>query len=408
MDKTFEKLFEGIDKLEKRSEIKELIVETLLPLITEAKEKQPPESKLNPDAEAYWITPYGKIMEVDARHINAIIRNPELFGLTREEIVEIYKRHKEPMGWEGKAREEIILELVKRGWIRIRHYRTRNDHWSIHINKLSNKIKDYLQQFASSLIKVKGHGNDDVSIDSPLESKNLSMGQIAQDALYLEEGIKRLPMVQFVLTNMQADFVKLITENKKPNKKYEAFYEQAMVVKRNLQEAKLTRIWQHGYQGFAVFTSFKGARIPSDVSPEEQKRLEAEQYERNIQTNKDLEDDLRSQNLGFIKVLGGWKDKETGIPEYEEGFFVPLKQPNDLTKKEILQICLELAKKFNQEAILIGDPNKDEIYLYYLETGDKEYKKPFRVASLKEILEYWSELRYGPHKKRRFVYDDIK
>jgi hypothetical protein len=70
--------------------------------------------------EAYWITPEGEVIEVERKHINKIIGNPELFGLSFEKITEVYARYSEPLGLEGKAREEIMRNLILQGWIRIR------------------------------------------------------------------------------------------------------------------------------------------------------------------------------------------------------------------------------------------------------------------------------------------------
>jgi len=70
--------------------------------------------------EAYWITPEGGVISVKTTHIGEIIRTPELFGLTIEEIRSIYEIYGEPIGLEGKAREEIMRKLILQGWIRIR------------------------------------------------------------------------------------------------------------------------------------------------------------------------------------------------------------------------------------------------------------------------------------------------
>lgn len=70
--------------------------------------------------EAYWITPDGEVIKVKTTHIDEVIRNPELFGLNIEDIKALYKKYDEPLGLEGKAREEIMLNLILVGWIRIR------------------------------------------------------------------------------------------------------------------------------------------------------------------------------------------------------------------------------------------------------------------------------------------------
>ena len=89
---------------------------------------------------AYWVSPQGKIFDVGTNHIDAVIKNPKAFGLTSEKIQAAYDKHGEELGREGKAREEIILDLVKKGWVRIRRYR--NEGYSVNIGRLSKKMKD--------------------------------------------------------------------------------------------------------------------------------------------------------------------------------------------------------------------------------------------------------------------------
>ena len=78
---------------------------------------------------AYFLSREGDVVEVRTSHIAAVIENPTLFGVTTAEILEAYDRHRERLGSEGKARAEILLSLVKRGWIRLRRYENR--YWSI-------------------------------------------------------------------------------------------------------------------------------------------------------------------------------------------------------------------------------------------------------------------------------------
>lgn len=117
--------------------------------------------------DAFWISPNGVIMpntagEID-RHIHMVTHYPEKFGLTDQSIKAIYKKHKEPIGVEGgNAREEIILELMKKGWVRIR-YVGRFDAFTVQLHKLTDKIKDYIWEWSIGMIagKFKGEMPDD-------------------------------------------------------------------------------------------------------------------------------------------------------------------------------------------------------------------------------------------------------
>jgi hypothetical protein len=131
-------------------------------------------------AEAYWISPYGKIKPVDTRHINEIYDNPEAFGFTIEEINKIYKKYKEKPRIEGKARDEIILSLLDRGWIRIRNY-VRANSWSINVNKLDQKHQELLYDWAVAMIKLsKDFKYDQINIDTPKGVVKMDMESIAK------------------------------------------------------------------------------------------------------------------------------------------------------------------------------------------------------------------------------------
>jgi len=137
---------------------------------------------------AYWISPKGKIFKSE-KHIDDVIRNPKAFGYTIDEIKKIYFQFKEPLGSEGKAREHIILELIKQGWVRIRKY-SRPDKWSINAYKLTLKVKDYLQYWAEEMIKQGEGWYVDVIIDLKDNKKQTTLIAIKQDFL-CEEGYKR-------------------------------------------------------------------------------------------------------------------------------------------------------------------------------------------------------------------------
>ena len=64
----------------------------------------------SPDA-AFWINPKGNIYRVAITHIKDVIRFPNKFGLSIRDIQKVFDKHDEPLGHEGKAREEILLNL---------------------------------------------------------------------------------------------------------------------------------------------------------------------------------------------------------------------------------------------------------------------------------------------------------
>ena len=98
---------------------------------------------LNPDNNMFWISPKGEILSVGTKHIDMIINSPETFGLTKEQIQQVFQKHNEPMGSEGNAREELMADLLKQGWIRIRKYR-RPDFWSVQGGKLDHTFYTHM------------------------------------------------------------------------------------------------------------------------------------------------------------------------------------------------------------------------------------------------------------------------
>jgi len=139
-----------------------------------------------PKAPAYWISPVGKILPImdDEKHIDQIIKNPKAFYLTIEEIQKIYDKHHEELGSEGKAREEIIKNLIFDGWVRIRHY-TKQDMFTVNLNRLNKKNKNYLYQWAKDMEK-QGLKYSQVNIDLPNQVMSYSMDDIAKDVLFNE------------------------------------------------------------------------------------------------------------------------------------------------------------------------------------------------------------------------------
>ena len=100
---------------------------------------------------AYWMDPTGKIIPVPLKHINLISDNPKKFGLTKDYIADLYKKHNERPGQEGKAREEIMVGLMQKGWIRLRHHP--KTEWMIQLDRLDNRRKDYLFLITTTVLE---------------------------------------------------------------------------------------------------------------------------------------------------------------------------------------------------------------------------------------------------------------
>lgn len=93
---------------------------------------------------AYFISPAGDIIKIEGSHIGYVIDNPGLFNWTIEEITQIYQKYKEPLGFEGDARHEILVRIIAQGWVRIRRYK---EHWSVTVHNF-NDSKRGLKKWA--------------------------------------------------------------------------------------------------------------------------------------------------------------------------------------------------------------------------------------------------------------------
>lgn len=159
---------------------------------------------------AYWVSPSGKIYDVGTNHIDVVIKNPQTFGLTKDKIQAVYDKYGEELGREGKAREEIILDLVKKGWVRIRRYR--NEGYSVNIGKMTKKVKDILFSWADKMLNTGVNGVKERDKYMPVKilgfqdhfSRNMTIQDVANDALY--EGTETFdPANQIVIVEKADD-----------------------------------------------------------------------------------------------------------------------------------------------------------------------------------------------------------
>lgn len=106
--------------------------------------------------EGYWISPSGTTYDVPFTHIDFIVKNPYLFGYTRDELQMIADRHCDRLEDEGASRNQVMTDLLKMGWIRVRYDRQRE--WVLQIWTLSKKVLDNLLHWLNSMLdeSVKG------------------------------------------------------------------------------------------------------------------------------------------------------------------------------------------------------------------------------------------------------------
>lgn len=75
-------------------------------------------------SEFYWFHLRHGLLLADgaANHVQYVEAHSEIFGISAREIVLIYHSYGEPVGTEGKARQVIIDAVLKKGFLRARHW----------------------------------------------------------------------------------------------------------------------------------------------------------------------------------------------------------------------------------------------------------------------------------------------
>jgi hypothetical protein len=125
------------------------------------------------------------------------VTDPEYFGLTKAYVTKVYKKHKEPVGGEGNAREEIMGALIAMGWVRARYVRGQ-DSWTFQVRSrddfpaVKKLCKYMLKKSASEWSAV-------IVIDLGafrLDNGDVRLGEVAAGAL--EERKKKGRFAQFL------------------------------------------------------------------------------------------------------------------------------------------------------------------------------------------------------------------
>jgi hypothetical protein len=120
---------------------------------------------------AYFISPEGEIEYVPLCHIASVIKNPDLFKLSPGKITATYQKYKEPIGLEGKARHELLNEIIMSHWIRLRRYPNRQ--WSITLSDLCPIKSKFLQNWANAILNG-GLGEKEGDIHLPVVISQLN------------------------------------------------------------------------------------------------------------------------------------------------------------------------------------------------------------------------------------------
>lgn len=141
-----------------------------------------------------WISPRGDVVSVGQKHITDIVVHPEKFGMSEMDVKMAFKKHGEEVNAqaEGDAREELIGKILKKGWIRVRGYRS---YVSLTVSRMTPQIKENIRNFVVQAVQKNDiHKFDEVRIvelDGIGGVKKLEAEKIMKFAL--EEAVKEQP-----------------------------------------------------------------------------------------------------------------------------------------------------------------------------------------------------------------------
>ena len=323
---------------------------------------------------AYWISPRGKVIEVDTKHIDYIISNPAQFGLTTKDIETAYKKRKEPIGVEGLARADIMRDAIQKGWIRARYYD--NQGWSLETYILNKKSKDVIWDFVKELYDEKKIG----------KHTTINVGETSRPGTFItSSGEDVLKGDLYESKEFKKETIKIFEQLKKmtSNIKLSTFAKEALIT-----EIKLSRLYQYiedPKYSFGIISPYRH-------------EYSSEQNEFRL---KELILDIKHFGYGYIQLEGGYV--EGGIPVRERSLLV-----NSIKKDKLI----ELGQIYEQYSVLYKDASEFvEISTNEIDGVGKELNS-FKTKAGKNnftlskdiIKKYYSKLLYGAHSNKKFAF----
>lgn len=138
----------------------------------------------------FWVSPHGVVRRTrqGLYHINDIISHPEEFGFTKEDIEREHERYGEKPGQEGQARDSLMTQALKRGWIRIR---ARRNFFSVQVWDYNIRTYENLERFVETALEdgIDGeyaYGSDEMKINALKtgKMKSLTFDEVLKGHLY--------------------------------------------------------------------------------------------------------------------------------------------------------------------------------------------------------------------------------
>lgn len=163
---------------------------------------------------------------------------------------------------------------------------------------------------------------------------------------------------------------------------------------RVITEANLQRIVSgHKNDGYVILSA---SRDKDNLEREVGKSLSNQQaIDLNNKRTRELTAEIRKRGYSFIPVFGGYKEEGTNNASIEKSLIV---YPYNIAKKTSLDFttlyndAMELASEYNQDSILVCEPNKNPKYVAVTENGyDSEEFKNTDINNV--VNQYFTSLK---------------
>lgn len=285
---------------------------------------------VTPTAKAYWISPAGETIPVIMTHIDSVLKDPVRYGLTQEYIDRVAEENGGvgELRDGGKARDAIMVEMLKQGWVRVRKVSKPYEYWTIQIENLSRTVKRNIIKWVEEMSQMNEHRLKDTVV--VLDTKG--------DKLFGGSSNFR---DQKTLGNIYLDDTGV----------FESIFEKGELI----NESSLSRVWTHNEtHDCGALTAFRKG--------EDCGKGERYYYKDNIARNKLLLAQLQAKGYGVTSLRGIYP--EGGKPTTERSFFVvDLEDTGNL-----FEDLKKLGEEYQQDSILFAPKgsiqNKAKAFLY--------------------------------------------
>ena len=350
----------------------------------------------------------GNFYEVPTTHIDFFLQNPGLLGFTQEEKEQLCIENGIPADsttWldTSQERSDILLEVLRRGAIRIRFYGGKTsvqcyDHNNkMNYRELQNCIIDGLGKCFGSIITVMdtfGWGEMLNDMGWGMQIKDFIASSVHKPQWNYIKSVKENGMnrneksIDTLFGKMdRKTIMNLIYSNCIENKRYVSI---GKMIESNIRLYDLLK-GKHAERGYVIISACRDSSNPNMRIVNQQKTNE-------------LKVDIRKSMFSYMPVYGGYVEDENG--EVLEQSFIVFNYDRTGTPADFWDLksfAIEMCGKYNQDSVLICEPG--QVPKYYNAAG-KVVSAPEKSSNNVKVNDmsqpYFTE--FGKNKKR-FTYD---